>query len=69
MLNLNFIRNNPTEFDNSMKLRGEQPCSSQILKIDEDRRNTQTVLQNLLAERNKLSKQVGILKSNNKDEV
>ena len=67
MLNINFIRNNPTEFDNSMKLRGEQPCSSQILKIDEDKRNTQTVLQNLLAERNKLSKQAGILKSNNKD--
>ena len=67
MLNINFIRSNPTEFDNSMKLRGEESCSSQILKIDEDKRNTQTVLQNLLAERNKLSKQIGILKSNNKD--
>ena len=65
MLNINFIRNNPTEFDNSMKLRGEKPCSAQILKIDEDKRNTQTVLQNLLAERNKLSKQIGKLKMKN----
>jgi seryl-tRNA synthetase len=67
MHNLNFIRENPTEFDNSMKLRGEKPFSAQILKIDEDKRNTQTVLQNLLYERNKLSKQIGILKSKNAD--
>ena len=67
MHNINFIRENPTEFDNSMKLRGEKPCSQNILKIDEDKRNTQTVLQNLLADRNKLSKQVGELKSKNED--
>ena len=67
MHNINFIRENPIEFDNFMKLRGEQPCSKKILKIDKDKRNTQTVLQNLLAERNKLSKEVGILKSEKKD--
>ena len=67
MHNINFIRENPTEFDNLMKLRGEKSFSSQILKIDEDKRNTQTVLQNLLAERNNLSKQVGVLKSQNQD--
>ena len=48
MHNINFIRENPTEFDNAMKLRGEKPCSVKILTIDEDKRNTQTVLQNLL---------------------
>ena len=67
MHSINFIRENPTEFDNAMKLRGELPYSAQILKIDQDKRNTQTVLQNLLAERNKLSKQIGILKSKNED--
>tara|TARA_B110000116_G_scaffold266038_1_gene276161 strand:+ start:1509 stop:2771 length:1263 start_codon:yes stop_codon:yes gene_type:complete len=67
MHNINFIRENPTEFDNAMKLRGEKPCSSQILKIDEDKRNTQTILQKILAEKNKLSKQIGILKSKKKD--
>ena len=50
-----------------MKQRGELPCSKNIIKIDEDKRNTQTVLQNLFAERNKLSKEIGILKSQNKD--
>ena len=67
MHNINFIRENPTEFDNAMKLRGEKPYSSIILKVDEDKRNTQTVLQNLLAERNQLSKQAGIFKSRNED--
>ena len=67
MHNIRFIRENPTEFDNAMKLRGEKPCSSKILKIDEDKRNTQSVLQNLLFERNKLSKQIGILKSKNEN--
>ena len=67
MHNINFIRDNPVIFDNFMKQRGELPCSKNIIKIDEDKRNTQTVLQNLLAERNKLSKEIGILKSQNKD--
>ena len=67
MHNIDYIRKNPTEFDNAMKLRGEKPCSSKILEIDEDKRNAQTLLQNLLAEKNKLSKEVGILKSTNKD--
>ena len=65
MHNINYIRENPTEFDNSMKLRGEEPCSKIILKIDEVKRNTQTILQNLLAERNRISKEIGLLKSKN----
>ena len=67
MHDINFIRENAIEFDNSMKLRGENPCSKIILKIDEDKRNTQTILQNLLADRNKLSKEIGILISKKKD--
>ena len=35
MHDINFIRNNPIEFDNSIKKRGEKPCSDVILKIDE----------------------------------
>ena len=67
MHNINYIRENPTEFENSMKLRGEKILSSKIIQIDKDKREAQTVLQSLLAERNKLSKQIGNLKSNNKD--
>ena len=65
MIDINFIRENSVEFDNSMKNRGLEPISSTILKIDEEKRNTQTVLQNILAEKNILSKEIGSLKKNN----
>ena len=58
MHDINFIRNNPVEFDNGIKLRGVDPCAEKINKIDKEKRNTQTVLQNILAERNNLSKKV-----------
>ncbi len=67
MHNINFIRENPTEFDNYMKQRGEKPISNKILELDKVKRETQTVLQNLLAERNSISKSIGKLKSENKD--
>ena len=63
MHDLNYIRNHPVEFDNLLKKRGLNPCSEKIKKIDEEKRKAQTVLQNILAERNNLSKEIGILKS------
>ena len=71
MHDINFIRNNPIEFDNSIQKRGEKPSSETILKIDEEKRKAQTHLQQLLAERNILSKEIGILKSKQKkdDEI
>ena len=67
MHNINYIRDNPIDFDNSMKNRCEKNLSKKILQIDSEKRNTQTILQNLLAERNTLSKNIGKLKSENKD--
>ena len=67
MHDINFIRVNPVEFDNRIKLRGIDSCAEKINKIDEERRNTQTVLQNILAERNILSKKVGEIKSKKED--
>ena len=67
MHNLIYIRENPTEFDNAMKLRGEESLSSKILELDKIKRETQTVLQNLLSDRNKLSKEIGNLKSQKLD--
>ena len=67
MHDINFIRENPIQFDNAMKQRGENPLSKKILEIDLKKRNTQTLLQNLLAERNELSKKIGEFKSKNKD--
>ncbi len=66
MHDINYIRNHPIEFDNGIKHRGEKPCSEKILIIDEEKRKAQTQLQKLLAERNALSKEIGILKSKNK---
>ena len=67
MHNINFIRENPIEFDNAMKQRGEKSLSKKILEIDEQKRNTQTLLQNLLAEKKTLSKEIGNLKTEKKD--
>ncbi len=67
MHNINYIRSNPVEFDNFMKTRGERPIAQKIIEIDKEKRETQTVLQNLLAERNQISKTIGILKSEKKD--
>ena len=66
MHNINYIRENPVEFDNFMKTRGEKPIANKIIEIDKVKRETQTVLQNLLAERNKISKSIGQLKSQKK---
>ena len=63
MHDINFIRNNPVQFDNAMKSRGVDPCVDKVIKIDVEKRNTQTVLQNILAEKNILSKEIGILKT------
>ena len=62
MHNINYIRDNPVEFDNLMKTRGENTIANKIIEIDKIKRETQTVLQNLLAERNQISKSIGQLK-------
>ena len=41
MHNINFIRDNPVEFDNAMKQRNEKPYSKKIIEIDEEKRKTQ----------------------------
>ena len=67
MHNINYIRENPVEFDNFMKSRGEKSISKKIIDLDKEKREAQTALQNLLAERNQLSKAIGKLKGEKKD--
>ncbi len=67
MHNINYIRDNPVEFDNFMKSRGENSISQKIIDIDKEKREAQTALQNLLSDRNQLSKTIGKLKSEKKD--
>ena len=67
MHNIQFIRDNPVEFDNLISKRKLQPVSKIILKIDEDKRKSQTELQKLQEERNNLSKKIGEMKSQKLD--
>ena len=67
MHNINYIRENSIEFDNYMKSRGERPIADKVISIDKEKREAQTVLQSLLAERNLLSKLIGKLKGEKKD--
>ena len=67
MHNIQFIRENPVEFDNLLSNRGVKPISKTILKIDKEKRNSQTTLQRLQEERNNLSTKIGQLKSKNKN--
>ena len=67
MNNIQNIREKPTEFDNALIKRGLKPISKTILKIDEEKRKSQTELQKLQEERNKISKIIGNLKTNKED--
>ena len=67
MHNMQFIRDNPIEFDNLLNSRGVEPISNVILKIDSEKRKSQTLLQKLQEERNVISKKIGELKSKNID--
>jgi seryl-tRNA synthetase len=63
MHDIKYIRENAEAFDAAMKRRKLEPQSPAILKLDEERRATQTILQTLQSERNEKSKQIGMLKA------
>ncbi|MBL4804809.1 MAG: serine--tRNA ligase [Alphaproteobacteria bacterium] len=62
MHDIKYIRENPEAFDAAMKRRGKQPQSSSLLQMDAERREVQTELQTLQAERNEASKKIGEIK-------
>ncbi len=67
MHDLKLIREAPEEFDRALGRRGLGPQSAAILALDEKRRQTQTRLQEALAERNAKSRQVGERKKAGQD--
>ncbi|MGB4100663.1 MAG: serine--tRNA ligase [Alphaproteobacteria bacterium] len=62
MHDIKYIRDNPGAFDQGMARRHQPPVAQEILALDGDRRKTQTLLQELQAKRNDLSKKVGEVK-------
>ncbi len=67
MFDINWIRDNAQEFDNAMARRGLDPQSAGLIELDEKRRQLQFEAQEIQAERNKLSKEVGALKAKGED--
>lgn len=68
MLQLHAIRENKEEIIDALKKRNIDAASmiNEALELDEKRRTTQTLLDNTLAESNKLSKDIGALYQNGK---
>lgn len=62
MHDIKFIRNNPQAFDQAMARRGLPPVASDILSADEYVRHHKARAQELLAERNRISKEIGASK-------
>jgi len=63
MFDIKWIRDNPDAFDTAIKRRGLDPLSAELIAMDETRRTIMTQAQSLQAERNKLSKEIGIAKA------
>ena len=66
MLQVNNIRENKQEFINALKKRNFEAESilEEVLQLDEKRRATQVKLDDILAESNRLSKEIGMMFKN-----
>ena len=67
MLDLKWIRENPSDFDAGLARRGLPPLSGEVLSLDEQRRANTTVLQDMQARRNAASKEIGKAKGKGGD--
>jgi len=64
MLDIKWISANPSDLDQALEKRGLKPMSAEIIALDEDRRRTLTLVQQLQAARNEKAKAMrGIDKS------
>ena len=59
MLDIKWIRDNPAKLDEALAKRGAKPAASDIIKLDERRRDHLKVLQDLQGRRNEASKEIG----------
>ena len=67
MFDIKWIREHPEEFDNGIARRKLEPQSASLIALDKERREVETRAQVLQANRNKLSKEVGVAKAKGKD--
>ncbi|MEQ8664297.1 MAG: serine--tRNA ligase [Rhodospirillales bacterium] len=67
MHDIKLIRENPEAFDESLKRRGLPPQAAELVALDQQRRELLTRAQEIQAERNKLSKEIGQAKARGED--
>ena len=67
MFDIKWIRENPDVFDDGMKRRGLEPMAVQLIEMDRKRREISTRAQEVQAERNRLSKEIGQAKAKGED--
>ena len=67
MIDLKWIIENPEAFDRAMERRNCEVRAKTIIELNEKRKADITELQDLQAERNSISKEIGVLKSQKKD--
>ncbi len=67
MFDIKWIRENPDAFDAGMARRGLDPQSAALIDLDRQHRQAITSAQEIQAERNRLSKQIGVAKAGGGD--
>jgi seryl-tRNA synthetase len=67
MFDIKWIRENAQEFDQGMARRGLDGQAAALIDLDARRRDLQTKAQEIQAERNRLSKEIGAAKSRGED--
>src|SRR6185312_9762587 len=67
MFDLRWIRDNPEAYDRGLARRGVPPASPALLDLDRQWREAQTGAEQLQAERNRLAKEIGIAKAQQRD--
>ena len=67
MHNINYIRENPADFDKALQSRNFPSVSEIILKTDSEKRQVMATLQSQQARRNELASQIAVAKKNKRD--
>ncbi|MDA1089567.1 MAG: serine--tRNA ligase [Proteobacteria bacterium] len=67
MFDIKWIRENQDAFDRAMTRRGLAPQAAGLIALDTTRRDAQTKAQDIQAERNRLSKDIGAAKAKGED--
>lgn len=67
MIDIKWIVENPEAFDKAMEKRGYDLNAKKVIQLNDKRKENITELQELQSQRNSISKEIGILKSQKKD--